>query len=207
MRSELEATSATRGRSPVLRPWMVVLALGASAAAWYVFRPERANPFPQVTPRGVEAAPPASTSFEYYDGALDAEGATPWIDPRAPSAKHATTNTPPPKSSKPPRDARVPQLPKRHDAAPDPGVPRDFAVLPPPAEGRGGFTSGRHHEHHGEHPHGAPLRGGSHHEHRTPHERRTPHEHEARAPRPHPEAVDAIPAFEALPLEALQNAP
>ena len=70
MSSETASTSGEPGRALPVRPWWIAAAFAALALAWWVFRPERANPLPRGE---LQAAPPSGASFEYYEGVLEGD--------------------------------------------------------------------------------------------------------------------------------------
>lgn len=128
MPSELDSTSGDPGRALPVRPWWLVAALAALALAWWVFRPERANPLPRDESRGdVQAAPGSHASFEYYEGMLEGDAADPALAPSAPAATQLPV-APPARGR-----GESSKVKSSDNASPGSNVPRDVAVLPPNA--------------------------------------------------------------------------
>jgi len=211
MSSDLEPSSDDLGRTLPFHPVWIAAFLAVLALAWWLVRPERANPLPRGEANsGVLAAPPTNASVEFYEGTQEGGAADPALDPRARAA-----NTPAPG---PVRGVNSPAQRPPDSAGPDVNIPRDLAALPPGlgarAHGPGSARfAGRRpppphdpfdaFEHAGAppcgpghaHPHdgedferGAPF---EHDEHGERHEHFEPHEHVDRDEHAHPARVEA----------------
>lgn len=123
MPSDIDPTSGDTGRTLPFHPVWIAATLAALALAWWVFRPERANPLPRDEQRGgVLAAPPANASFEFYEGELEGSSS----DSALPAAPRTATKSAQPVPAGPPAPAQP-----RDVRGPDANLPRDVVALPP----------------------------------------------------------------------------
>lgn len=119
MPSDFDPTPGAARRELPFHPVWITATLAALAFAWWLFRPERANPLPRG---GVLAAPSTNASFEFYEGELDGSSS----DSALPAAPRTATKGAELVPSSPPAPVKMREL-----RGPDVNLPRDVAALPP----------------------------------------------------------------------------